>query len=494
MAAEKTASVSLTDTGGGIHFQRGLDGPHSLMVTAPNASFAGDIGATTPLARFETAVGNGVNATTLVFDAISITVNGDILLNTGFELAFVPTLATIGVDGDLVVLSINGNFTMGQNQKMTVSGMLNLTLQGADKVASLGDVTTLDDMRVTVDPATGKIQLRTRAAGNVDDPDGTLSTDNGLDFVAGGRVFFNVAPVAVGGSPEFANADGQVDGAGTLSAFVQRASGAAITPVDLQPTPGAFRDYRASGPSNTDPSTAIAGSLPQESALETIVVAPYLNLVGREQLFRRLRIAARTLPGSQFVELVAGAMLWNDAQPTDPYFNGGRVLVERLATDLAEQALQAHETLVTDATPAQIKSTVAAAWAADTESHGQDKDPAAFPAFLHNTGHTASVGYLRSLYELHRPVVLMGPTAAELASFEQWFMDEYKPADMSDGDFHTAIAASRNLETPAQAGVVTGDDPGDGVLPVPKAVGVFGKPSDAVGEPSDMVLPVPTAP
>lgn len=179
---------------------------------------------------------------------------GNILLNPDGH-AGVPVTATIGSDGDLVIISLGGSIVMGQNEKLTVPGTL--TMSAAQSI-TLGDVTTAGDMHVTAQ----QILLRTRMPGEVLGLNGQLFTDNGLDLAAGGRFFFSVTPTLLGNGLVFFGSPAlDPDALDTLQGVRFRVLlpfGAA----DLQLDDGTVLDMRVDGPVVSELAEALDGERP----------------------------------------------------------------------------------------------------------------------------------------------------------------------------------------------------------------------------------------
>jgi hypothetical protein len=225
-----TANLTATGAKAVITFGKTVDATAAgvdLTVTAGGAGtilFNDDVGQAAPALNSLTAETNGG---TILFTSPAVLqkVNAVALvsLNPAGHTA-VPDVAPIErehrsgnvVTDDAVDLAITlgpgGNFTMGQNEKMTVIGQLDITAPGT---ATLGDLTTLNDMTVHA----GAIALLARPAANLLNYKGLTERDRGLGFVAGGLIDFDKAPT---GDPTAQFADsGGVPPAG-LAAFVFR--------------------------------------------------------------------------------------------------------------------------------------------------------------------------------------------------------------------------------------------------------------------------------
>jgi hypothetical protein len=179
---------------------------------------------------------------------------------------------------------------MGQNEKMTVMGQLDITAPGT---ATLGDLTTLGDMKVNM-PAAGSIVLRKRAGGALKNYLGVIEPkDGGLDFVAWGLIHFGPTPteIGTGSQAEFADKDGiRKDGLSAWPLFRQFPE--TITANKLHSGADVL-DLRAQGITADDVSSAIAGATPRPLYVITSEGGP--GAEQRDALRASLKIDVRNL-------------------------------------------------------------------------------------------------------------------------------------------------------------------------------------------------------
>ena len=167
---------------------------------------------------------------TIAFEAAvtDVTADGDIVLsNAVVSATTVPTIATITSESTTgITFDAGGDFTMTAGEKLTTFGDLTITT-GANGTASLGDLVTIGDIRVTADT----INFISRNAGDVLNADGTTTEDQGIDVVASGQFFFSVAPGLTGGlrPVHFASNTVEADALGTLDAWIVRWTDSSIT-------------------------------------------------------------------------------------------------------------------------------------------------------------------------------------------------------------------------------------------------------------------------
>jgi len=158
----------------------------------------------------------------------TVTAGGDIVLsNTAVSATNVPAIATITSESTTgITFAASGDFTMTAGEKLTTFGDLTITT-GANGTASLGDLVTIGDIRVTADT----INFISRNAGDVLNADGTTTEDQGIDVVASGEFFFSVTPGLTGGlrPVHFASNTVEADALGTLNAWIVRWTDSSIT-------------------------------------------------------------------------------------------------------------------------------------------------------------------------------------------------------------------------------------------------------------------------
>jgi filamentous hemagglutinin family protein len=183
-------------TAGTIRFGDTVNGAHDLTVFAQSGLivFGGDVGGASPL-RDILLCTDQLNE--LGFPSDQSRANG------------VPQRATIVGEGDLSIFT--RDFAVCQGEKFTVLGDLNLN---ASRSATLGDVNTVGDMRVT----SPDIVLLRRPASTLFRDATALVEDQGVDYVAGGGIFMN-GTVSLGGddslpAPKFGSTANIFEGEG----------------------------------------------------------------------------------------------------------------------------------------------------------------------------------------------------------------------------------------------------------------------------------------
>ena len=125
----------------------------------------------------------------------------------------VPSVATMTSSGSVTIDALNGNVTMGQNERYT--GLGSVTIESPNGTASLGDIYSLGSINVTA--ATIDILLRNpgqllTSIGTLDS--GISPTTDGTSYVANGAITFSVIPslVGTGNPPLFASVSGPNNG------------------------------------------------------------------------------------------------------------------------------------------------------------------------------------------------------------------------------------------------------------------------------------------
>lgn len=204
-----TADALIESLSGNVTVDGTIDGGfNGTLRAADTLRITGNVGGIEALASVD------LGANLIVLGGSLVRTLGDIKLNAAGR-ADIPVAATIVGTGDLTFESANGNFTMGQHEKLTVLG--NLVVDAANGTATLSDITTLNDMTITAQ----QIEILLREGGMVLLSDGSFAQDGGVDFVAGGNINFSSTPtlVGTGRGPVFGSAGGNPDVAGTLAAF-----------------------------------------------------------------------------------------------------------------------------------------------------------------------------------------------------------------------------------------------------------------------------------
>lgn len=422
----------------GIIFRSTIDGPFLLFIqTGGDALFQGDIGVNQALAGFETDVAGFMLFDDAVFEIHS---TGDVIFNQA--LNSVPAFATIGSTGHLQIFA--ANFTMGQNQKLTVLGNLLIDLLGG--TAILGDINTLGDLIVNA----GQIFLLSREPGFVIDAFGNIIFDLGLDFVAGGRFFFSVNPIVLGGGIVlFANPNGDGDALGTLQGFIMRAFGQQITPSDMVNLDGVFLDLTAQGPTNANVAVTIAGAVVRESQTEKIEQGLTLGATAVEELLRSLRISARPLTAPEEQALAAGRALFDDSGETRVDFPSDvhTILLDRMHPTLTQGSLDRYKQLAPVDAPNDVRDRLEVAWAdyQDTADRANEATtPEGFVVYLVRVENRVALADLRLLDQVLQELAIAGPTRYELSKPRGYILDDFKPP-VTQRFFQDVLEALRTM-------------------------------------------------
>ncbi len=400
-----------------------VDGPFTLSATAADdLTFNGDLGANIALLNLITDAG-GVTT----FGGSLVNVTDSILLNVG-QVIDVPDAATIVGTGDLMLVA-GDDIRFGQNQKLSVLGDLDLI---AGDTAAFGDLSVLGV--VTVDAAT--IELLTREPGVVQNADGSITVDFGLDLVAGGGFNFSVAPILIGGGGVFfGTPDGTGDLNGTLGDFAFRTveGGVGNSAFFFN---GRVLDLTATGPTNANISTTFAGLTPAPDADPTPPVRPdgviraILAALGVNADAPNLAAAREGTATGLEVSLDLPAVL-------NPGAADYRVSNGRLARTEAERVLEsflllttgrASRTasegrieLVTDGSPAAALDN---AWAAHSAAGGTVDG---FTAALEAAGDEAALEAIRRTRTLLRDLRRLGLSDREYLQARAALLDIVRP-------------------------------------------------------------------
>lgn len=293
-------------------FSSTIDGAFALDLGGyESAWFGGDLGGTTPLASLTLDAPGG---TTSFAGASRVVTQGDILLDPAGR-AGVPGVATLGKpSGDLLLQSLGGRVAMGQNEKLSVAGRLEISAPGS---VQLGDVSALA-LRVT----SPDIRILRRAPGQVQTAGGALLRDAGVDIVAN-TIDFSSVPVATGtgADPVFGVTDPT-----SLPVFLSGFAVAGNTP-DGRPltagdlaSGGVLLDRRTEGPGLTNPADsyparlpALAAARPNPVVLASLVGAAEVGVEPREPSDSELLAAARGVVIYDDVERGRGYALLDQA-------------------------------------------------------------------------------------------------------------------------------------------------------------------------------------
>ncbi|MBX3375928.1 MAG: filamentous hemagglutinin N-terminal domain-containing protein [Phycisphaeraceae bacterium] len=386
-------------------------------------------------------------------------------LRLGNNRTTVPTVATIvaglttsntPISGFDLKINTTGAFAMGAFNKMTVIGNVTINAGGP---SAIGDISALGNISVTAP----SIAIRTRPGGLVLGNFGSSlinSTDTGVDFVAGGSIFFSTTPTLLGGFgfPSFATPS-SVNISPNLSGFAQRAFGQPIT-ANLMFNGGTYLDLRSTGPSNVNISNVIAGEVPTPDqagtlALDAGVDNEEINLLGQ------MGITTRSLDEKEFIEFLLGRRLVNDAG-ADPSASDYAVTINRLPSSVVRRVLQSYREVFWKETynPETGESTwepqtdrvgrvLSAAWAEYAGAAGAKADALGFRAYLEALPAQAeALNYLNSLRELFSELGYLGLTSAENRIARDTILRSVNVKGMTPEQLEEACTA-RRLGAPA---------------------------------------------
>lgn len=411
--------VTLTDAGStGIGFGSTIDSegsPQALSILTDITGNGTVASPSVPTIRF-----NGNIGSTLALRTLRI----------GANRSTVPTAATIGaglnssnspISGYGLTINTTGAFTMGAFQKFSVLGNLTINSGGP---AAIGDISTLGNLAITAP----SIAVRTRPAAQTLGTFGNslvLSTDTGVDFVAGGTINFSVTPTLLGafGNPAFSTPN-SIGISPNLSAFPQRAFGSAIT-TTLMFSGSTFLDLRSSGPSNTNIASVIAGAVPSATTSGDVVADTSIGREEREQL-NQLGISTRTLDEKQFIQRLLGRGVVNDSS-TDPTASDYTITANRLSPAVVKRVLDSYREVFFKETydPAtgqsewtpqseRVGQVLSKSWTEYSTAAGAKADPLGFRAYLEALPAQAeALNYLDSLRDLIAELGYLGLTPAE---------------------------------------------------------------------------------
>lgn len=327
-----TGTSSITDSGtNGITIGT-VDGPFGLTMTSSSDVTVGDVGATTRLGSLTIQSGTGDNDT-ILFTGTEVNTSGDIILNAAGRAA-VPLVATIGADGPLTIDSSAGDFTMGQNEKLTATGSLDILASGT---ATLGDLTSGGAMNVNA----GSITALLRDAGLITGSDGGAAQDNGLDFVSGGAMTFTYGSATLNGTgpgPFFGNPNATVGGTGSFGAAAQsRTVRASELTLGNQ-----FLDLKAEGPTSTNVANVIAGAVPRESQSGNVGQDTSIGQAQKEVL-QRMGIFARDASRDELLDFLIGRAIYNDLPESETFQGQNEVAVPRLSAELVDRLVDLYD-------------------------------------------------------------------------------------------------------------------------------------------------------
>ncbi|MCI0629494.1 MAG: filamentous hemagglutinin N-terminal domain-containing protein [Phycisphaerales bacterium] len=384
-----------------------------------------------------------------------VLVAGDLVLNKN-QHASVPLAATI-VGRDDLSINVGGDFIMGQNEKFTVLGDLAIHADNA----TLSDLSTLGDMTVDTTSA-GTILILRRLASNVLEADGSLVEDLGVDFVAGGEINFifgTLAPQSAGDPrPTFATVEG-INGVNLELAFALDPSdgnrysfrrlsnvyGSFFNGTDSPVFGGSVLDLRTQGPTETDPSTALASTVPLESRVRIVPPGAELSAAQREHL-AQLRIRVRNWPDQgRWVEetsLAAGKYVFEDV-PSKVGSADREIAEGRLDRELVTRVLAMRDAFLETTDPEQadkkgwivVKEMLQRTWTKYYEemtAAGVEEPPIdGFRAYIEGLPETdAAPRMVADLRKFLEALSLLGLNSWEAANPRSAIIHEITPADM----------------------------------------------------------------
>ncbi len=361
----------------------------------------------------------------------------------------VPAWATIFAPNGMSA-SVNGDFRMGQNEKLSALGAISLTAGGS---VVHGDLTAL----TTIDITAPAIFIQTRDAGPVLASIGVVDTDDGVDMVGAQSITYSVVPQVLGSGPipTFATNDG-AGGSPTVTGFPFRAFGSVTA--DLF---ASGLDLRSSGPTNANVSEAIAGAAPREAQGARVTQDTAVGRAARDEL-QQLGLAPRDPDLGTLIEALIGRALYNDV-PRAVAVSRAEVTVNRLSSEVVQAVLNSYRELILGDDPGAfesnearvaeiqrrlplIASTLNTALEAYSQAEpGDTFDPDGFRRFISESPERAeAAAYLEGINRLLRDVDLLG-----LSPRERQIVRSTLFRDVSDGQ----ATLMQRLEQ------VAGDDP-----------------------------------
>lgn len=359
-------------------------------------------------------------------------------------------------------LTINvDNFVMGRGQKFTVLGDLTINASSA----TLGDVSALRNITVNAP----SISILRRPAGVLlaGLPSGgqagfvTQVFDPAVDIVAGGQITFSSAPsfIGTGNAPQVATPTG-TGISSTLQSLAARSFGPLS--IDLLNSGTTYLDVRASGPSNTNIATTIAGAAPRPSTTEQVAAT---RVLGAEQLEALAEIGIET-PGvgrQELLDLLMGRGLLIDA-PTglSPIAGDRRITTSRLSPDVVDRVIKAYRLVMVRETidPATgqvvrtrqdepIRAAFDASWRIYAAAAGDRADAIGFRAYLEAVPTEAqTLFYLDGLRDLFGQIGTLGLTQSEVRAAKDTILQQVTPPSISREVLESAIESRILGDTP----------------------------------------------
>lgn len=414
-----------------ITVARPNDNPPMATTNAPNP-----LPPIVPTVRFGGSVGKETNGTLARL--------GNITIN-GAGRTVVPRQATIvGTSTRGLDFNLTGNFVVGQNEKITSLGGVNIA---ANKI-TIGDISARNNITLTAaSGASDAITILNRGAQQllqVDfDPDRTaaqqrlslLGADDGLDIVSAfGIITFNRRPnvVGAGPGPRLATGTGELGGdlsvyEGLLTRQFQNPSDpVAVTEArfaEIAHSGNRFLDLKASGPSTANFASGVAQAIPRDNRVNAVGQEASIDPATKDAL-SDMALNPREPNVKELLDLLIGAATFDDtpgkvgqAQASDY-----RVVLNRLpylpTRALADSYL---EIFGERATRAERVATIRSAFADSAKRFrtaesvkAKSINPDAFRAFLEQSqSEQATLGYISQLSEFFDKLSDLGLTSGE---------------------------------------------------------------------------------
>jgi len=443
--------ASITNTGaGGVFFHKTVNSdsamtPRDLTVVVDNTVLGNDI----PTINF----GGNVGVTNAL---------GDLLL--GGARSDVPVVATIiarerGADGlptgnplFAITFRTAGDFNMGQNEKLTTVGSLNID---AGASAILGDLSVRNSLSVQAP----SITIRAREAGGVLLPNGDLMADEGLEIIAGEIIDFAVAPTVINAAnPEPIFSTPGLSFSGSLSGFEQIQFGGAITNLNLflaQPGVDIVLDLSVVAP--MIPPTDVSETARQSPQLRPF--EDYVNPLHPDSAPLNAAGVPATNPAlAQMLARTFGSTLFNDFSGSTPASEGayaGRINTRRLPWSSATELIAAYAAIagVNNENLAATRANLADAYAGLAGKPQHEIESSLVPgcmAYLRTGEEDDSMSDLRTLTIILNAIDEMGMTNFEKAVVRSNILGRCRPDGVAPDRFETLIDGYRGAIVEAE--------------------------------------------
>lgn len=438
--------ASLTSLEGGmIRFGGGVDGAHNLLVRTPGGlvSFGGDVGALQPLESLMICT-DALDDEAMPFEGEHDRVLG------------IPRRATIIGEHDLAIHV--RDFTVCTGEKFTVLGSLDLN---ATNSATLSDVTTVGDMRITAPTIT----LLRRPASDLYADDGSLIDDRGVDYVAGGGIFMNGA-IVLGGSdslppPRFGSATNTFSE--SLAPYERREMDPAETSIDaLVDELNRVLDQRVPAvidppPPPPPPGQSLVDARPRDPMFRDSVIPTVYDI----SMLRAVAIAGRGVSSEGSMGLARS--IYSDV-PGEPEFpiDALQSAATRFDIDSVQRLVWLHDSIFGVGAAAEertgaMRDTIQKAACCYHACYGVETiDPHQFAAFTRENGCGVQARqYLMDLHRLLARVQDIGLTPVEYVAMRNRLLARLAPMGSAIGvtDLAHVIEAVYvdEVETPTQA-------------------------------------------